>query len=142
VRWLGLALIAFTHFGCGPIQSTQVLVDADAELRAANRVNARQKAPYEVELATKYLRQAKEAKAHAEYQVAVRYGKRALACAQAALLTAQPGEPASRRAEGVTCGPPYAVPDRPAGSEGGGPSDGPPGTATSTPSASGPGGQP
>ena len=113
VRWLGLALIVFAASACGPIQSTGVLVDADAELRAAHRANAREQAPYEVELAEAYLRAGKEAKAHAQYQTAVRYGKKALACAQAAVRAAQPGAAAPADADDVACEPPYAVPEVP-----------------------------
>jgi hypothetical protein len=108
---LGLALIALAAIACGPLQSTGVLVDADAELRAAHRANAREQAPYEVELAEAYLRAGQRAKAHAQYQTAVRYGKKALACAQAAVRAAQPGAAAPVDPEDVACAPPYGVPE-------------------------------
>lgn len=91
--------------GCGPIQSTQVLVDADAELAAAQRANARQEAAYEYELAQAYLRKAKETNGRAEYQTSVRYARRALACAEAAVRIAQNRPPP---AEAEPCDPAYA----------------------------------
>jgi len=111
--WPGLLAVGIA--GCGPIQSTQVLVDADAELRAARHANARQEATYPYALAEAYLEAARTAQARAEYQTAVRYGERAAACAETALRVAAPGAArpaAATRRPGPACGPPYDVPDR------------------------------
>lgn len=93
---------------CGPIQSTQVLVDADAELAAARRVNAQQEAPYEYELAAAYQQKAKEESARARYQTAVGYAQRALTCAEAAVRVATETPPPPGAA---ACEPPYPLSD-------------------------------
>jgi nitroreductase len=104
---LAVALaIGTTATACGPIQTTQVIVAADAELAAALRANADQRAVYEYELASTYLNAARQANARSRYQVAVGYGEQALACARAALRIAQ-DEAAPGGAE--PCGPPYSV---------------------------------
>ena len=50
---LGLAIIALggVSLGCGPVQSTSLILDADVQLEAARAADAPKYAPYEYTLA-------------------------------------------------------------------------------------------
>ena len=72
---LGTAL-ALATLGCGPIQSTSLIMDADAQLEAARTADAPKYAPYEYTLADAYLHKAREEAGYAEYQDAIEYGRK------------------------------------------------------------------
>ncbi|MGF1511165.1 MAG: DUF4398 domain-containing protein [Myxococcota bacterium] len=88
---------------CGPTQSTAVLIDADAALSAARRVDAGRVAPYEVAAAAAYLEKAQEEQSRSDFQDAVRFAERALACARAALVKAE--APVVLKGISPSCGP-------------------------------------
>ncbi|MGB8931767.1 MAG: DUF4398 domain-containing protein [Anaeromyxobacteraceae bacterium] len=68
---LVLALLALAAAaGCGPIQSTPALIDADIEVEAARSAGAVAAAPYEFTSAEAYLRKAREEVGYAQYQAA------------------------------------------------------------------------
>jgi hypothetical protein len=70
-----LALVALA--GCGPIQSTAALIDADVAIEAARAAGAPQGSPYEFTLAEAYLNKAREVSGYAQYEAATRYAARA-----------------------------------------------------------------
>ncbi len=75
---LVLALLALAAAaGCGPIQSTPALIEADVELQAARSAGAATAAPYEFTSAEAYLRKAREEAGYAQYQPATDFAIKA-----------------------------------------------------------------
>ena len=80
-----LALIALASLaGCGPIQSTSALIDADVELEAARSAGAGATAPYEFTSAEAYLHKARELAGGAQYEASSDFASRAADHAKAA----------------------------------------------------------
>ena len=69
---------------CGPIQSRTTLVNAAAELSAARASQAEAHAPFELVAAEVYLEKAREEQSYADFEAAVHFARKSLACAQAA----------------------------------------------------------
>lgn len=70
--------ISLSWAGCGPTRYIrQVDNQATAAVQAAKDARAAEYAPYEYTAATEYLNKAREEGSHAEFQVAVGYGRRA-----------------------------------------------------------------
>jgi uncharacterized protein DUF4398 len=63
--------------GCGPIQSTASLIDADVAVEAARAAGAAQSSPYEFTGAEAYLQKAREVSGRAQYDTATRFAARA-----------------------------------------------------------------
>lgn len=63
--------------GCGPIQSTPALIEADIEVEAARSAGATTAAPYEFTSAEAYLRKAREEAGYAQYQAATDFALKA-----------------------------------------------------------------
>jgi outer membrane biogenesis lipoprotein LolB len=63
--------------GCGPIQSTAALIDADVALEAARSAGASQTSSYEYAAAEAYLQKAREASGRAQYGAATRFAAKA-----------------------------------------------------------------
>jgi hypothetical protein len=74
--------------GCGPIQSTAYLVDAEVQLEAARTAQAERYAPYEWTAANLYYRKAKEEVGYSDFEQAVDYAQKALKYASAAAINA------------------------------------------------------
>ncbi len=75
---LVLALLALAAAaGCGPIQSTPALIEADVEVEAARSAGAPVAAPYEFTSAEAYLRKAREEAGYAQYQPATDFALKA-----------------------------------------------------------------
>jgi hypothetical protein len=73
-----LALLALTALaGCGPIQSTAALIDADVELEAARAAGAPQTSTYEFTMAEAYLGKAREVSGRSQYEAATTFAVRA-----------------------------------------------------------------
>lgn len=73
-----LALLALAAAaGCGPIQSTPALIEADVELEAARSAGAPTAAPYEFTSAEAYLRKAREEAGYAQYQATTDFALKA-----------------------------------------------------------------
>ncbi len=70
-----LAVLALA--GCGPIQSTASLIDADVAIEAARAAGAPQTSPYEFTAAEAYLEKAREVSGYAQYEAATRFASRA-----------------------------------------------------------------
>jgi hypothetical protein len=70
---LALAAVA----GCGPIQSTASLIDADVEVEAARAAGAATSSPYEFTGAEAYLHKAREVAGRAQYEASADYAAKA-----------------------------------------------------------------
>jgi len=70
--------------GCGPVQSTAWMMDAEVALAAARTAGAADRAPYELTAAELYLHKAREELGYAEYEVAVDFARKATRNAQEA----------------------------------------------------------
>ena len=63
--------------GCGPIQSTAALIDADVAIEAARSAGAPQTSTYEFTAAEAYLQKAREVSRRAQYEAATKFAGRA-----------------------------------------------------------------
>jgi hypothetical protein len=70
--------------GCGPVQSTQYLLDAEVQIEAARTAQADKLAPYEWTLANLYIHKAREEAGYSDYEVAVDFARKAKENATAA----------------------------------------------------------
>lgn len=70
---LGVAALA----GCGPIQTTAALIDADVAVEAARAAGAPQSSPYEFTGAEAYLQKAREVSGRAQYEAATKFASKA-----------------------------------------------------------------
>lgn len=75
---LATAALGLCGLGCGPIQSTSLIMDADVQLDAAKKADAPKFAPYEYTLADAYLNKAREEVGYADYEVAIDFAQKAL----------------------------------------------------------------
>ena len=63
--------------GCGPIQSTAALIDADVAIEAARAAGAPQTSPYEFNGAEVYLQKAREVSGRSQYEAATKFAAKA-----------------------------------------------------------------
>ena len=84
MRFLLAFLLLAAAAGCGPVQSTSALIDADVELEGARAAGAATAAPYEFHSAEAYLHQAREKSGRAQYEEAIGYAVKARELAQGA----------------------------------------------------------
>ncbi len=70
--------------GCGPIQSTAALIDADVAIESARAAGAPQTSPYEFNTAQLYLQKAREVSGYAQYEAATKFAVKAKDLATAA----------------------------------------------------------
>jgi len=103
IRALVAAVALGALLGCGPVQSTAYLLDAEAQLESARSAGAEKYAPYEWTAAQLYLHKAREEVGKSAYQEAIdfadkasKYASRARAAAQIA-AKAEPGKDAPVR---------------------------------------------
>jgi hypothetical protein len=89
VRSLLALLLLAALAGCGPVQATSALIDADVELEGARAAGAAAAAPQEFSSAEAYLHKAREKNGHAQYEAATTYAGRARELAQSARKKAQ-----------------------------------------------------
>jgi hypothetical protein len=103
-RLIKRALLAFIFLGaaaaatgCGPVQSTQRISQAEVAFERARVVEAHEKAPYEYKSAQYYLHKAKEEWGYSDFEAAYDYATEAKSAAEAARLKAKedpwPGHP-------------------------------------------------
>ena len=85
-RRLSLPLLALCLLtaGCGPIQTTAWMMDAEVALDSAKTAGAAERSPYELHSAELYLHKAREELGYSEYELAVEYARRATHRAQEA----------------------------------------------------------
>ena len=70
-------LVLVPLFGCGPMQSTSYLLDAQVSLDAARIARADKLAPYEWTAANLYLHKSREEVGYSDYEQAVHYAQTA-----------------------------------------------------------------
>ena len=92
-------IVLVTAAGCGPVQSSTLIVDAASELAAAKTAQADSLAPFEYVAAEAYLHKAREEQSYADFEVAVTYAQKSRDCARVARMLA---ETATKEAMGST----------------------------------------
>ena len=125
-----LVAVALLMSGCGPVQSTQRIGEAEVAFERARVVEAHQKAPYEYYSANHYLHKSKEEWGYSDFEASYDYATDAKRAAEAAILKAKEdpweGSPAKKSqnqtdqaTEGSDAAPaqdsPTADPDSPSG---------------------------
>lgn len=93
-RWSGLTaatlvLVTVSLIGCGPVQSTQRISEAEVDFERARVAEAHEKAPYEYFSAKYYLHKAKEEWGYSDFEAAYDYARKAKQAARAAKLKAK-----------------------------------------------------
>lgn len=85
-------LVAFLTFatlaGCGPVQSTTALIDADVEVEGARSAGAQTAAPYEYTTAEAYLHKARELAGYSHYEASTDFAIKARETAKDAKVKA------------------------------------------------------
>ncbi|MCI0571613.1 MAG: DUF4398 domain-containing protein [Myxococcaceae bacterium] len=76
-RLFAIGLACAFAAGCGPIQSTAYLLDAEVQIQAARTAGAEKLALYEWTGANLYLEKAREEAGYSDYEVAVKFAERA-----------------------------------------------------------------
>jgi Domain of unknown function (DUF4398) len=75
---LSVLAVGLASTGCGPIQSTSYLIDAETMLAAAKTAQADKTAPYEWTAANLYYVKSKEEVGYSDFEQAVDYAKKAV----------------------------------------------------------------
>lgn len=83
---LVLMALVIIATGCGPIQSTQRISEAEVAFERARVAEAQIRAPYEFWSASHYLYKAKEEWGYSDFEAAYDYATQARRAAEAALL--------------------------------------------------------
>ncbi len=98
-RFSLISVLVLVGLGCGPVQSTSYLIDAETMMEAAKTAQADKLAPFEWTSATLYLHKSKEEVGYSDYEQAVDYAKKAVDYAtkarDAAIKVGKRAEPAS-----------------------------------------------
>ena len=90
IQLAGALLIGATILsGCGPIQSTSRVGEAEVALERARVADADQKAPYEYYIAKFYLHKSKEEWGYSDFEASFDYATEAKRASEAALLKAK-----------------------------------------------------
>jgi hypothetical protein len=84
-----LPLLVCLLAACGPTRSTSMIVEATAELAAADTAQAPTAAPYEYVAAEAYLHKAKEEQSYSDFEFATQLAEKARDCARAARAKAE-----------------------------------------------------
>ena len=117
-RLLASSIAVAGLIACGPVRSTSTIIDAAAELNAAETAQGREMSPYEMVAAEAYLHKAREEQSYSDFEVSEALAQRAKDCARVARARAEramrQGLGAAEIADGTsaTClaGPPGARP--------------------------------
>ncbi len=97
-----LGLFAALVVGCGPVQSTAYLLDAEVQIEAARTAQADKLAPYEWTLANLYIHKAREEVGYSDYEAAVSFAQKASANARQAKTKAMGANPDAHSADTST----------------------------------------
>jgi hypothetical protein len=110
MRWIAFLLLAGA---CGPVEYIgQVTRRASSEVAAAKTAGADRYAPYEYTAAVEYLHKAREEAGYADFQAAIRFGKKAEELAKRASELAKAGKQSDTPPDGaVPPGPDVPAPD-------------------------------
>ncbi|TXD35998.1 DUF4398 domain-containing protein [Lujinxingia vulgaris] len=96
-RALLLVALGALLVGCGPIQATQRISEAEVAMERARVADADQHSPYEYTSAANYLYKAKEEWGYSQFEAAYDYATQARRAAESALINAReapwPGHP-------------------------------------------------
>lgn len=84
-----LCALAVIFSGCGPVQSTQRIHQAEIQFEKARVAGAHEKAPYEYYTAQNYLYKSKEEWGYSDFEASVDYARKAFEEADAAILKAK-----------------------------------------------------
>jgi hypothetical protein len=76
-RVAALLLCLAALSGCGPVQSTAYLLDAEVQIEAARTAGADKYAPYEWTSANLYIRKAREEVGYSDFEAAVDFAQKA-----------------------------------------------------------------
>ena len=74
---LALLTLATATLGCGPVESTMLIVEADTALHNAKTVEATKKSPYEYTAAEQYLHKAREEWGTSDFEYSIDYATKA-----------------------------------------------------------------
>jgi hypothetical protein len=85
-RWAAVSLLLAS---CGPTRSSTLIVEASAEVAAAQTAQAPSFAPYEYVAAEGYLHKAREEQSYADFEVSEKLAKKARDCAKLARTKAE-----------------------------------------------------
>ena len=72
-----LAVVLIAWFGCGPVESTSLIIDADTALHNAKTADAQKKSPYEYTAAEQYLHKAREKWGSSDFEYSIDYATKA-----------------------------------------------------------------
>jgi hypothetical protein len=86
--------------GCGPIQSGSLVVEAQAELAAAQTAGAEKHAPFEYVAAEEYLHKAREEQSYSDFEISTSFARKARDCARAAKQIAESATRATMSLQG------------------------------------------
>ena len=80
--WLGMIALgalglAVAAGGCGPVESTVLIVEADTAFHNAKTVDAKKKSPYEYTAAEQYLHKAREMWGTSDFEYSIDYATKA-----------------------------------------------------------------
>ena len=70
-----LAAFIAISFGCGPVESTSLIVQSDTALQGAKTADAEKKSPYEYYAAEQYLHKAREKWGTSDFEYSIDYAK-------------------------------------------------------------------
>ena len=77
MRLLVALVLLASLAGCGPIQSTGALIDADVEIEGARAAGAVTSATYEFTSAESYLHKARQLYGYSQYEAAIDFASKA-----------------------------------------------------------------
>ncbi len=70
-----LAVLLVISLGCGPVESTSLIVQSDTALQGAKTADSEKKSPYEYYAAEQYLHKAREKWGTSDFEYAIDYAK-------------------------------------------------------------------
>ena len=108
-RSLALSLGLLALAGCGPTQSTALIMDADVQLESARVADAPKLSPYEYTAAEAYLHKAREEQGYSDFEVSIDFARKAVKFANEARQKAM-----AAKAEGALPNVPSLPPPPPA----------------------------
>lgn len=74
---LGVVMILLALTGCGPVQSTAYLLDAEVQIEAARTAGAEKLSPYEWTSANLYIHKAREVVGYSDFEAGVSFAQKA-----------------------------------------------------------------
>jgi len=72
-----LSAILIAWSGCGPVESTSLIVEADTALHNAKTTDAQKKSPYEYTAAEQYMHKAREKWGTSDFEYSIDYATQA-----------------------------------------------------------------